>query len=213
MRKHLFVLVALAGLAGGTAQAQTERGTTLIGLSAGNLGYGRGADHTFRQYSGTLTPTVGRFVADNLLVGLGVQVGHSHRQSTYSGLYFPSVISPNVLYDNITFSERRWSAGVTPFARYYFLNHGRHHLFGEASLHANRTWARDRYQNEVGPLTSWRQYNSFGYRAAVGYSYSLSPRTMLEVSAGYQRTYAPTGNSGKLDARIGVNFVLPSGKR
>lgn len=212
MYKHLLLLAGLVGLAGGPAQAQTERGTTLIGLSAGNLSHGRSADGGFRQYSGTLTPTVGHFVADNLLVGLGVQVGHSLRQSAYSGLYFPNPWSTSVLYDDLTFSERRWSAGVTPYARYYFLNRGRHHLFGEASLHANRTWARERYQNEVGMLTSWQRFNSFGYRAALGYSYALSPRTMLEVSAGYQRTYAPTGNSGKLDARIGVNFVLPGGK-
>lgn len=212
MRKHLLLLAGLAGLAS-AAQAQTERGTTLIGLSASNMSYGRSADHTFRQYSGTLTPTVGRFVADNLLVGLGVQVGHRYSQSTYSGLFFPSVVSSSVAYDKITFSERRWSAGLAPYARYYFLNRGRHHLFGEASVFADRTWVRGRYQNEVGRLTGTSKFDSWGYRAALGYSYSLNPRTMLEVSAGYRRTYAPGGNSGKLDARIGVNFVLPSGKR
>ncbi|RAK64705.1 hypothetical protein [Hymenobacter edaphi] len=211
MTKHLLLLAGLIGLAGGSAHAQTERGTTLIGLSAGNLSYGRATDG-FRQLSGTLTPTVGRFVADNLLVGVGVQLGHSRSESTYTGYYYEPWTSTSG-YGTIGYSRRNWSAGLTPFARYYFLGRGRHRLFAEASVHAQHNWTLERYETEQGRLSNPQRFVSLGARAAVGYSYFISPRTALEVSAGYQRTYAPSGATGKLDGRIGINFLLPAGKR
>ncbi|MCC3155855.1 hypothetical protein LJ737_01305 [Hymenobacter sp. 15J16-1T3B] len=205
MRKHLLLVAGFAGLAATAAQAQTERGTTLIGLSAGNLGYGRGTDG-FRQFSATLTPTVGRFVADNLLVGVGAQVGLNRYQSVYSSTYVPGL--PTMPYGLVGYSRREWTAGLTPYARYYFLGRGRHRLFAEASLHAEHNWKQERYETDLGRLSNPQRYVSYGYRAALGYNYFITPRVALEASAGYQRTYSPEGNAHQIDGRIGVNFLL-----
>ncbi|MFD1467536.1 hypothetical protein ACFQ48_04805 [Hymenobacter caeli] len=115
----LLALLALLALAAGAAHAQTPL-TKGRGLLTGTIGYHHESHGS--QGSGNLfelSPTVGKFVADNLVVGVSASLRLDGGNSDYFG-------------GN--------SFAVGPFARYYrFVGGDKFALFGQGSVGYART--------------------------------------------------------------------------
>lgn len=113
MRKALLALAA-CGLLLPAAQAQTERGSKLLGVSVGELGYSRGkSPATYSYVSAALHPTAAIFVADNLALGAAMNLAYARQK-----------------YDETVFF-RQFGYGLAPMLRYYVPSSGRHRVFGE----------------------------------------------------------------------------------
>ncbi|SDY39596.1 Outer membrane protein beta-barrel domain-containing protein [Hymenobacter psychrophilus] len=183
-------LLAAALLASSAAQAQTAQGTRVLGLSGGNFTFQ--SNDNIKRFSGTLMPSLGIFVADNLAVGVAVPLGYSRLKLDVA--------------DGIT--NRSLTLGVLPWLRYYLPSESKHQVFGELSV--------------GGVLSSYRSNNGipgesyfdtdvhFAGSAGLGYSYFITPAVGLEGLLAYQRI---TGNSnsgnGALSLNLGFRIYLP----
>ncbi|GAB4034667.1 outer membrane beta-barrel protein [Spirosoma gilvum] len=94
-----FILLAICSL----AEAQTSKGSWLIGTQAGNFKYQNEGQYSQKVFSGSITPTAGYFPIDNLVVGTGVPVSY----------YTTYLKSPD-------FKMYQLSYGLSPFINYYF---------------------------------------------------------------------------------------------
>ena len=201
MKKLLFLTVA--GLFGAltASQAQIQKGNLMLGTDLGsgvaspsssslfglnfNLNSGGG-------YNIGLSPKVGYFVDDNLMVGGVVNLGFV---KTGKGDY----------------ANKTTVYGVQALGRYYvspgeqgidnLLKHGR--FFAEA----NAGFAGSNVKN--GPTT-----NGFAFGFGPGYSYFLTPNVALEGLVKYN-AIAGGGNRAyqhSLGLNFGVQVFLPSSK-
>ncbi|UYZ61993.1 autotransporter outer membrane beta-barrel domain-containing protein [Hymenobacter weizhouensis] len=195
--KKLLLLAVSSTLALPTL-AQTEQGSKLIGVSVGGLAYR--TDKKNNNFSATLYPSMGVFVANNLLVGSNVLLG-------YQRLRFETSFADQ--------TSRSFSYGLTPFARYYVPGTGRHRFFGQLSAGVHWNSYRSRKESVNQPIETSRQtIRSFTYGGALGYNYFLSQNAALEVTAGYNRYSQKPGNGsyGDLDIQAGFSIFLPSKK-
>lgn len=102
MKKYLLTsLFLLVGCS--FVWSQTEKGRWQIGSQIGNLRYQNEGQYAQKSFSGTITPTLGYFVAKNLLLGTGIPVSYST-----SYLKSPDFKSYQLIY------------GLSPFVNYYF---------------------------------------------------------------------------------------------
>ncbi|OON70744.1 hypothetical protein B0919_01640 [Hymenobacter sp. CRA2] len=186
------------------ALAQTERGAKLIGISVGDLNYQR-QDAKNTSLAAAAYPSVGWFVADNFVLGTGVELFYNRERSERIGTMFPT-----------SFRSRTFGAGISPFVRYYFLGQNKHRVFAHAG--ASTTWYsyRDVTSSNGQEGTPYTTHDNVGsYNVGLGYNYFLAPTAALEVTAGYRRSgeagpvYRPKGS---LDVRLGLSVFLPSGK-
>ena len=183
MKKLL--LLALGGLASTTASAQTEKGATYLGASLGNLRYSR-TKQKDNIFSVSLYPTVGKFVADRLLLGLTANLGYNSSEPGFDSY------------------ARTITYGAVPFARYYFAGMDKHRFFGQ--LNAGIIWQNRKYKGPFGSGESYTtNYSTVG--AALGYNYFLTPGAALEVTAGYNKNRF---YNGTFDIRAGLAIFLPS---
>ena len=115
-----FVTLALFGLTVGAAQAQTTPLTKGRGLLSGSIGYHHESYDTRNKLDiFNLSPSVGVFVADNLLLGINANL--TLTGSSYSGYNIPDLDGP--------------SLAIGPFARYYrFVGGDKFALFGEGGI-------------------------------------------------------------------------------
>jgi hypothetical protein len=191
MKQSLLLLTAL-GLAL-PALAQTERGTTLIGLSAGDLEFSR--RDSYRTTSLLLRPTVGRFLADNFVLGAAVELEYYRNRRGANS------------------SQQVFGYGLAPFARYYLVGQGRHQVFAEAGT--NLIWYNVKQEN-IPPFGSSDRSTRrvAGYHGALGYNFFLTPTAALEASAGF-RHYGKDdirNRQNELDLRVGFSMFLPSNR-
>ncbi|RTQ53681.1 hypothetical protein EJV47_02795 [Hymenobacter gummosus] len=189
MRKTLLLLAALGAAL--PTLAQTERGTTLLGLTGGSLEFSR--RDSYRNTSIALHPTLGRFLADNLVLGAAVDLEYYRFRSGSNAF------------------QRAFGYGISPFVRYYVVGQGRHQVFAEVG--SNLTWYKVRNEN-VPPFGSTSRYTSrvLGYHGALGYNFFLTPTAALEASAGYRRYGKDdvSNRRGELDVRLGFSMFLPA---
>lgn len=208
MHKYLLLLAAAALAL--PAQAQTERGAKLLGVSVGDLRYASYQYNGRRNLSAGVYPSVGWFVADRLAVGTGVVALYDRGRSVRPGPDFP------VEYISSTFSF-----GAAPFVRYYLLNGSSHKLFGQAGGEAIAYF--DRTKRIEGTRKTIDHYNgkSFGYHVDLGYNYFITPNVALEATVVYRRSsyveflpdrYDADPGDNTLDVRLGFSVFLPSGK-
>jgi hypothetical protein len=205
--KHLFLGLAVVGLAATTARAQTERGTRYLSLSVSELSYIGRYGNSHYIFTGALTPAAGVFVANKLLVGAGLRLAYSRNK-----------------FDNLNtqYYSRNIEAELAPFVRYYLLGQRQHRVFGQLS--AGHGWSQqatffddpssgDRVTDFKVPA---RRYT---LRAGLGYNYFLTPSAAFEARLGwrYQNTYRI--GTGRLqnsynaaDLQLGFSVLLPSGK-
>lgn len=201
MRNYLFLLSLC--LLSWSARAQTERGSKLLGLAAGNFTYTdlSGPDY---DLTGSLYPSVGWFVADRLALGTELRFSYERSRSGYLSVDGP-----------IVRTSRVWGLGLAPFVRYYLVDASKHKLFGQASGEYTRYLQRNTTE-EVGRRTYGNSfgYDGSGWFAGVGYNYFVSPNVALEARAGYRRdrqnSFIGIGGQGSLDVRLGFSvFLLP----
>jgi len=91
MKKLLFSIFAVAAM-GVSTQAQTEKGTIMLG---GNLAFESqksDADNAKANTSFEIVPNVGYFVADNMALGTGIGYSYDKRVGTFKNEAF--VVSP-----------------------------------------------------------------------------------------------------------------------
>jgi hypothetical protein len=204
MRNYLFFLgLSLLSL---SARAQTERGSKLLGLSAGNFTYTDQAGPDY-DLTGALYPSVGWFVVDRLALGAELRLSYDRNRSGYVSVDGP-----------IVRTSRIWGLGLAPFARYYLVDASKHKLFVQASGEYTRFLQRNTTE-EVGrqkPYGNSFGYNGSGWSAGAGYNYFVSPNVALEARAGYRRdrqnSFIGIGGQGSLDVRLGFSVFLPSGQ-
>ncbi|GAB3827696.1 outer membrane beta-barrel protein [Hymenobacter jeollabukensis] len=196
MRKPLLALAA-CGLLLPAAQAQTERGAKLLGVSLGDLSYSR-AKYSGSTFSAALHPSAAYFLADNLALGAGLNL-HYGRQRSNGIQYY-----------------RELGYGLAPFVRYYLPGSGRHRVFGEAGVDIGVTHYRSLdYRLVSGPRPEdyyTRNTGTYGYHGAVGYSFFLTPNAALEASAGYYRVAYDRilHPRNMVDVRVGFSVFLPA---
>ena len=176
-----------------SANAQFQRGDWMLGTNIGSTGISRGDGFgDGRTISASLTPQVGLFLNDRLVVGAGVGLAYANYRNVF---LLPSNISTA-------------SISIQPFARYYFTGKtrettGRVIPFVEAGLGATgfRNWGRADLGNYRSPLGVGLNANvsagvsyfftpSIAAEARVLYSYSngpdISQRSNLAVELGFK---------------------------
>jgi Outer membrane protein beta-barrel domain len=176
MRKKLLFLLLASGLALPTL-AQTERGAKLIGVTVGNARYTTFNYADRKEFEADLVPSVGWFVADNLMLGAGLNLGYSGYRS-------------ELITTNYSFSIRSRSLGVglLPQARYYLPFGSKHRLFAHLSGGLTRYWSRAEITEGPQPSTIKNKETERQIYGGLGYNYFLSPNVALEALAGYRRT-------------------------
>ena len=85
--------------------AQTDKGRWQLGAQIGNFKYQNEGQYAVKAFAGTLTPTIGYFLANNLLLGTGIPVSYSTAYLNNSGTYLKTY---------------QLSYGLSPFITYYF---------------------------------------------------------------------------------------------
>ncbi|MBT2556435.1 acyloxyacyl hydrolase [Hymenobacter sp. ISL-91] len=179
-------------LAGNAAQAQTTQGTRVLGLSGGDFTFQ--SNDFSKRFSGTVIPSVGVFVADNLAVGAALQLGYSSFQ----------------LKSLSNFRNNSLAIGLLPWLRYYLPSESRHRLFGELS--AGGVYNRSRAREDSFPNERISSDINFLAKAGLGYSYFITPAVGLEGLLSYQRTGGDrnTFGGGALGLNLGFRIYLPT---
>lgn len=101
--KTVFFTLALVVAGFSTSIAQTEKGRWTVGAQVGNFQYS--TQNGYSAFSGSISPSVGYFVANNLVVGTGIPFSYSKNHYR----------NPNGDVHN-----RNTSVGLSPFVQYYF---------------------------------------------------------------------------------------------
>ena len=153
----LFLLIQL------TLWAQTEKGRWNVGVSLGSFAYQSvEAGHSF---SGSITPSVGSFVAPNLLVGLGVPLILSSAKFTYS---------------QGSNSSRSTTIGLSPFIRYYFGASPLKPFVGLAFTYDYFT-----LRNETSLAVSTNKGSSLQLSPSVGLAYFINRSISVNAQVAY----------------------------
>ena len=180
--KTTFFTLILVMMGVSTAIAQTEKGRWTVGVSIGNFTYQD--NNTSKTFTGSLAPSAGYFVANNLLVGTGLPLSLSTSK--------PGQSNPFLVKSTTT------GIGLSPFIRYYF---------GKSALKpyvgVSYSYAYMHYAYKVLPI--------FGNDASTnGYATSLVPT--LGVAYFINRNIAlNTGlNYNILNSKIGYYTPVSS---
>jgi outer membrane protein W len=151
-----------------TTMAQTEKGRWTVGAQVGNFQYS--AQNEYYSFSGSLSPAVGYFFANNLVVGAGV----------------PLSLATNKYDSNHSTST---SIGLSPYVRYYFGNANLKPYAGLSYSYARthqriKTGNRD---NDVNGFTS-------NFSPVVGLAYFLNHTVALNIGLSYVWQRYNSGN-------------------
>ena len=169
------------------ASAQLQKGNLMVGGDIANLDFGfqKGANVNFE-----LSPQVGYFIKDNLVVGGLVNLGVDYQKSR----------GTNVSY------------GINAFGRYYvsdpsmvLLKHAR--FFGEVSAGINGSNTKAEGKEAITT-------NGFGIGFGPGIAYFITPNIALEALAKYNLIVGggTATTSNKISIGIGFQIYLPTSK-
>ena len=176
--KKLFTMLSVVAIS--TTLSFAQQGSVAIGVGS-NL-----ADVSWQNYS--LTPTVGYFIADNMMVGMGFKLGST--SSTRPGF--------NDDGDEVSFDVKTSGMEMSPFFR-YFMNDA---FFGQVGIMMGSGSSTD---SEEGTADS--KVSSFGLQAAVGYSLMWNDKVCIEPYFGIE---TGSGSSEVSVGNVTVSTDAPS---
>jgi hypothetical protein len=160
--KKLFTMLTVVAIS--TTISFAQQGTVAIGVGS-NL-----ADVSWQDYS--LTPTVGYFITDNMMVGTGFSMGSSSE----------SGIDPYA--STLTNVEGKTSGfDMSPFLRFYFGEA----LYASAGISIGSTSSTTTYTDATNSSLNTvveGGTSSFGLNIGVGYSLMWNDRIAIEPSFG-----------------------------
>lgn len=197
--KKLFLTLTAAVAVTFAANAQTEKGKTILG---GNVSYdySKVKDADTEGHSLGIQPTVGFFVSDNFAVGTGI--GYSYEENTAAA----AVVGGDKL--NV-FS-------VTPFARLY-KGDGDFKFFGQVSVPMgwgsakdgdDKTGNTERYGVELAPGFAYFPTEKIGIEFSVRGLYYQNTTFKPEGGADNNSTNSFGLNANSLAPRIGIQFYF-----
>lgn len=179
------------------AQAQTEKGRWTVGAQVGDLSYSdTGEPFNIRNFSISMSPSAGYFVAKNLVIGASVPV---------SFLAYRSSAPPN----SGQFKANYTSVGLAPFIRYY-VGSARLRPFASASYGYTQNWIRQTDANTGREQKSNGNFSS--YAVGVGVAYFINNTVSLDASLNYTNSFRAgqslfsTGQSANNNGSLGLNI-------
>ncbi|MVM29934.1 outer membrane beta-barrel protein [Spirosoma sp. HMF4905] len=192
MRNTIFtVLLLLIQL---SVKAQTQKGRWNAGVSIGQFSYQK--DDVSNSFSGSISPTVGYFVATNFLLGIGVPLSYSTQN--YSGY-------------SIIRNEHAISIGASPFARYYV---GSSKLKPYVGISYSLSHANFHNENSLNtPSESNSESNSTTLTPSLGLAYFLNQNISLDAQLGYnwyssKETLFGSSSYTYRNATLGIGFNI-----
>jgi outer membrane protein len=179
MKKLFFIAGVALSL---SVNAQTEKGSWMVGGNLGNLNLGFAKSTT--DFSIDVEPIGLYFITDNLGIGGRVLLGVSTGE--------PLGVKTTI-----------FGYGVAPTLRYYFTEMGKGKIFGEAAVDLTGT------STKITGISKTINDNNTGFSLGVGYNYFFNPHVALEAGLRYANKppvyNAPTAGS---ENNINVNFGL-----
>ena len=204
--KSKFLLIVVLSAIALSANAQTEKGKTLIGGSFGfsdNKGNRKSLSERITSYN--FAPNAAYFIKDNLAIGLGLSYG---RTKVKGYLYQATNGVGSVNGSNET------QYMVMPYIRRYFKINEQLKVFGQTTFFASSNKVRE--ENNYGyPTTNPTiKYHTFGASISPGLAFFPSKHFAIEfsfplLSYSYQRyTQVPQPNLANLDNNQTLSFGL-----
>ncbi|MBB2150705.1 outer membrane beta-barrel protein [Pedobacter gandavensis] len=179
--KKIAISIIILAISTFTLQAQTEKGTKLIGggfrFNTNNTQFG----NDYRTYTYELSPKAGYFVGDNFAIGTKLTLGYTKSRQ-----------------ENTTINNSsRLSFGAAPFARHYIRITDRFRFFSEFELN----WITEKYKGFQNPEIAVEQYtrvHSYGAELRPGLAFFPTKKWAVEMSfplLGYFRNVSnPVGS-------------------
>lgn len=161
MKKLLFAIGLLLGQLNGWAQ--TEKGRWNVGVSIGSFSYQ--SAETGHSFSGSLSPSVGRFIAPNLLLGVGVPL---------------SLTSSKFTYPQNSINNRSVTIGLSPFVRYYLGASALKPYIGTAV-----GYSYSDYRNETALSVSTNKGTILQVSPSVGLAYFINRTVSVDAQVSY----------------------------
>ncbi len=174
--KKLFTILTVVAIS--TTMTFAQQGSVAIGVGS-NL-----ADVSWQDYS--LTPTVGYFITDNMMVGTGFSMGSETEEIS-----------------DVEYKES--GMNISPFLRYY-MNDA---FFASAGIAIGSTSSESDASSGGFTNTSESKTSTFGLNAGVGYSLMWNDKVCIEPSFGivtgsgsssYEANFGGTVNATDSDA-------------
>ncbi|GAB3889026.1 outer membrane beta-barrel protein [Spirosoma agri] len=165
--KTIVTSLLLLLISGVLATAQTEKGRWNVGVSVGNFSYQDNKNADTKTFTGNLSPSVGYFVANNLLIGTGVPLSLSTSKQG-NNPYVSKYASTSV--------------GLSPFVRYFF---GAAKLKPYVGLSYSHSFVRNTYNSSAFST----DFSSDGYSIALvptlGVAYFINQTIAIYAGLNY----------------------------
>jgi len=195
MKRLSTMMLLLTTLSAYVSSAQTEKGSFLLGGTAGASSLHTDSPSSYLgQYKATtvyLSPNIGYFVIDKLALGLSA-----------------SISAGKTSYENIDAYSRNTTFGAGPFVRYYFPM-DRWAIFPYVSYSLSTTNTKGRSFGYDPILTTNYHYNTTQktFSAGVGATYFITRNIGLEGIVSYQ-AYNSTNRDLPDTEQSGLNFKV-----
>ncbi|TKC10736.1 porin family protein [Pedobacter polaris] len=183
MKSKLLIMGVLCAVAF-TANAQTEKGKSLINGAVGfstnkNESNSTGFSPTNQKSTSFfVTPRLGYFVANNLVIGLGL--GYTQNNNTSSSI---NVNSPNIIYYNQTSKQHTYS--INPFLRKYVDIVDKFKFFGQFNVGVGFGKVDNKYEyntQTTGTTENSSKFTSYNAAISPGFAFFPSKRWAIEFS-------------------------------
>ncbi len=158
---YFTLTLLLTGLS--SVVAQTEKGRWMVGASVGNFSYS--AQNGNKSFAGSISPSAGYFVANNLVVGTGIPLG----------------LSTNNYYDPTgEIHASTINMGVSPYVFYYF---------GSSKLKpyvgVSYTYSKTEHRIRSGSQTNTDNGYTSSVIPTVGVAYFINRTVALSAGLNY----------------------------
>jgi outer membrane protein len=200
--KQLRTIIVLFLLVVGSATAQTQKGSWLVGAQVADFSLQGSQQGGLQKFGLSLTPTIGYFPIENLVVGVGVPLSSTRYRYTDG--------------NRVTLT----GIGLSSFAQYYI---GTGKLKPYVGISYSYVQQNQRYDLDGSFASRMSHYGTLS--PTIGLAYFISKRVGININASYnilltkdRRTNPvplfvpinsyPITNNGGLSLGIGVQFAF-----